>query len=64
MKKIKLNIKGMHCASCAKLIEMELEGKVEKMNIKENGEAIIEFDETKINQNKIKEAIKKLGYKV
>ena len=64
MKKIKLKIKGMHCASCVKVIEMELEDKVEKMSIKEDGESVIEFDENEITESQIKDAIKNLGYKV
>lgn len=64
MKKI-FNIKGMHCASCSKIIEMELEGKVISSNIDpKSGKAIIDFDEKKISEKQIAEIITKAGYKV
>lgn len=64
MKKI-FKIEGMHCESCKKIIEMELEDKVNKIsvNLKENN-AEIDFDEKKINDRQIAELIIKLGYKV
>ncbi len=62
MKKIKLNITGMHCASCKKAIEMELSGKVNKVDIKEDGESIIEFNENNISEKEIEGAIKRAGY--
>ena len=65
MKKIKLIIKGMHCGSCAKMIEMELEDKVKNISINvEKGYADIEFDEEKISEGEIKKIITKLGYEV
>jgi len=60
--KINLNIKGMHCKSCSKLIEAELEDKVNKIQVQESGSAIIDFDEKKISLQKIKDIIKELGY--
>lgn len=55
----------MHCESCAKVIQMELEGKVNKIQVDyKNGFAEVDFDEKKIGLQKIKEIIKKLGYKV
>ena len=57
-----LNIKGMHCKSCIKLIENELKDKVNKVQVQENGIATIDFDEKKISLQKIKEIIKELGY--
>lgn len=64
MKKIKLEIEGMHCASCGKLIEMELKDKVNKINIDSSkNTAEIDFDEKKINEKQIIEIITKLGYK-
>ncbi|MEK6913429.1 MAG: cation transporter [Nanoarchaeota archaeon] len=64
MKKI-FKIEGMHCESCKKIIEMELQGKVNKIsvNLKENN-AEVDFDERKINDRQIAQEIIKLGYKV
>jgi len=66
MKKINLKIKGMHCQSCAMLIADALEDLgVSKSNIdSKTGTAIIEFDEKKITEEKIKEAIEKENYRV
>jgi len=59
------NIKGMHCASCSKIIEMELDGKVNSSNIDpKSGKAIIDFDGKKISEKQIAEIIIKAGYKV
>ena len=58
-KKIKLNIQGMHCGSCAKMIEMELEEKVDSIS----GKAEIDFDDDKISESEIKDIILKMGYK-
>jgi copper chaperone CopZ len=64
MKKIKLKIEGMHCSSCEKIIKMELEGKIENMNIiLKNRIAEIEFNEDKISERQIIEIINKLGYR-
>ncbi len=64
MKKV-LKIEGMHCKSCAILINSELEDIGVKSNIDyKSGKAEIEFDEDKISENQIKDAIKKEGYKV
>ena len=66
MKKIYLNIKGMHCKSCEMLIKDELE----EMGVKEieinhkTGKAAVTFDETKLKLDSIKAAIKKQGYVV
>jgi len=65
MKKIKLTIDGMHCASCSKIIEMELKDKVKNISVNhETGKAIIDFDDKKINEKQIVESITGLGYKV
>ncbi len=66
MKIIKLNITGMHCASCKKVIEMELSEKTNKINwIRADNEksvAEIEFDENNISEKEIEEVVRKLGY--
>jgi Cu+-exporting ATPase len=58
---------GMHCASCAMNIERfagKLDG-VKSVNVNFAAEAAnVEFDETKIKEEKIIEAINKLGYKI
>ena len=65
MKKITLQIKGMHCESCAKTIEKAL--------LKEKGifsvdinfaleSAIIEYEPERIDEDKIKEIIARAGY--
>lgn len=65
MKKIQLKIKGMHCTSCEELIKDALEevGAKGEVNSKK-GTAIIEFDEKKLTEEKIKQIIKKEGYTV
>ncbi len=56
-------IKGMHCNSCAMLIEKSLKDRVNKISVifsKEGAE--VDFDENKISEKDIKEVIEKLGY--
>ena len=65
MKTIKVKISGMHCASCAKVITMDLEdlNGVEKVEIDEATKlAEISYDENKTNEEKILETIKNSGY--
>jgi copper chaperone CopZ len=64
MKKI-FEIEGMHCFSCSKLIEMELEEDVNSISVNhETGNADINFDENKISEEDIKNKIEKCGFKV
>jgi len=57
------SIKNMHCNSCAQLIEKELKDKVNKISVSYNKEeAIIDFDENKINEKEIMKTIHELGY--
>ena len=65
VKKITLIIKGMHCISCSKVVEGELEdnGVSSKIDFK-SGKAIIDFDEKTISEDKIKNLIKNLGYEI
>lgn len=67
LKKIKIQIDGIHCKSCKTLIETEvdaLEG-VKDVDVNpQSGECQIEFDEQKISQKKILETIEGLNYKV
>ncbi|MBS3078740.1 sulfite exporter TauE/SafE family protein [Candidatus Pacearchaeota archaeon] len=58
-------IKGMHCNSCAMLIEREFQNQVNEISAsysKENVE--IDFDSEKISEKEIKERLEKLGYEV
>lgn len=63
-KTINLKIEGMHCTSCA----MSIDGELEDMGVKESNtnyaksEAKVTFDESKISEESIVEAIKNLGY--
>ena len=67
MKKIDLNISGMHCASCALIIEKQvkkLDG-ISSVNVNASTEkASVIFDEDKISNNDIIKSIKKSGYGV
>ena len=65
MKKIKLNVEGMHCSSCEMLVNDALEeiGAKSKANSK-SGIVEVEFDESKIDEIEVINTIKKEGYKV
>jgi len=66
MKKLKkFSIKGMHCNSCAQLIEKELKEKVNRIKVSyANENAEIDFDDDKISESEIKKIIEKQGYKI
>jgi len=67
MKKEVIKIKGMHCVSCSQIIENGLKKNKGIKNINVSyilEKAEVEFDETKINKEKIYEEIEKSGYKV
>ena len=58
-------IEGMHCNSCAMLIEKELKEDVNHVSAsyaKEQAE--VDFDENKISEREIKERIEALGYEI
>lgn len=65
MKKIKLKIDGMHCSSCAMSIDFDVED-LEGVNSCKTSyakqESEVEFDENKINPDKILAQIKETGY--
>ena len=65
MKKIKLNISGMHCVSCSTLIEKSLKKldgvKISNVNFSTSN-ANIEYNESKISENDFIKKIKSLGY--
>ncbi len=65
-KRISLRIAGMHCPSCAKLIEKSLRGAsdIEAVYVSfPLKRAIIEYDPGAISPRKIAEAIRSLGYR-
>jgi Cu+-exporting ATPase len=65
--KITLNIGGMDCAACAMNISHGLKKQVGVIDADvnyANGKAYVEFDEAKIDEKKIKEVVKKSGFKI
>ena len=67
MTKLTLPVLGMHCASCAKLIEKKLKktSGVISAYVNYGGEqAIVEVDGKKVDEIVIKKTIEQLGYKV
>lgn len=64
MQKIKFQIKGMHCSSCATLIEGKLKGEkgIEKAKVNlESQKAVVIYDEQKIQEPTIVRLIKSAG---
>ena len=67
IKKISLQIKGMHCSSCSMNIDGELEdvsGVVKANTSYAKSQTEVEFDPDKITPERIKEIIKTTGYEV
>lgn len=66
MKEINLKIEGMHCTGCSNRLEKVLNNTdgIEKAKVNfEDKKATISFDETKINEEEIKETIEDSGFK-
>lgn len=66
LKKLKIQIEGIHCKSCKTLIETEVDvlPGVKDIDVDyKTGECQIEFDNQKISKKKIFETIEKLNYK-
>jgi Cu+-exporting ATPase len=67
MEKERITIGGMTCTACAKAVERNV-GKLEGIHLANVNFATekldIEFDETKVDIEKIKEAVKKAGYSI
>ena len=64
MKKIFLQISGMHCESCEKIINMELKevpGFLSAVIDSKSGEGTVDLEDN-VDENLILEAIKKAGY--
>ncbi len=67
MQKVTISISGMHCATCAQTIEKALsktEGVVKASVNFASEKANVEFDKDKINDDSLKNVVKKAGYKV
>ncbi|SEB97145.1 Copper chaperone CopZ [Maribacter dokdonensis] len=67
IKTTEYKISGMTCVSCEVHVNNEvnkLKGIINSKTSYENGNAIIEFDETKTNEAEIEKAINSTGYKV
>ena len=65
MKKIMLDVKGMHCTSCEMLIQDSLEELGIQTEVShEKGTVSATFDENSITEDQIKEAIVKEGFGV
>jgi Cu+-exporting ATPase len=63
--KIQIPIKGMHCASCAKIIEKRLSktNGVKQANVNYATEkATVSYDSSKVDMNKLHKAIEDAGY--
>ena len=66
IKKVSLNIEGMHCNSCASGIQMVLQstdGVINASASYDTKKGEVEFDEEKTNLENIIKAIEQLGYK-
>ena len=66
MKKLRFDIKGMHCASCSSLIELSFKNLKGVNNVSVNlltNSADLEIDETVISTDDIITIIENLGYK-
>lgn len=67
MKKVNMDVSGMHCGACATGIQMIVSGidGVSSAFVDYNTKkAVFEFDEGKVSLGKIQEEVAKLGYSV
>jgi len=64
MVKSKFEIEGMTCHHCVKAVTIELDKLGVNSHQVDIGEAVVEYDENKINEKDIAEAIEEAGYKV
>lgn len=63
MKKKTYTIEGMHCTSCAMVIESDLEDIGVKATCSYAKQSLaVEFDETKNSEKQIHDVVKKSGY--
>jgi copper chaperone len=65
MKEITINIEGMSCQHCAMRVKRALEGLAGVSDLSvEIGSARVTFDESRIQQADIENAVIKAGYKI
>ena len=67
LKTVEFGISGMTCQGCAEHVMYEvnkLPGIIKTIASYEQGNAIVEFDETNISEAEINDAINRTGYKV
>jgi len=65
MTKKTFNVQGMHCTSCALMIESDLEDAGIKARCNYAKQTLeVEFDEEKIDEEKIKEIVVAAGYTI
>lgn len=67
IQKVEFTINGMTCASCGEIVNHEvnkLKGIINSIASYENGNAIVEFDNSKTNISEIEKAINSTGYTV
>jgi P-type Cu+ transporter len=63
MKKKKFKVQGMHCTSCAVMIESDLEDAGVKATCSYAKQTLdVEFDENKMSEKKIEDVVKNAGY--
>lgn len=61
----RFDVSGMHCGSCSMLVDMtlkDLPGVIDSKTSHADGSAEVTFDDTRVNENGIVEAIKGVGY--
>jgi copper chaperone CopZ len=62
----KIRVEGMHCKMCSESLTKALKATpgVEKVNVSaETGEAIVQFDDQKVTEAKLRDVINKTGFK-
>ncbi len=67
MKKVELKVLGMNCPHCEKRVVTflsEIEGVLNSAASFKKKKVEVEFDETKTDENTIKETIKEAGFQV
>lgn len=65
MVKKSFKVNGMHCTSCASLIEADLEDAGAKASCSYARQTlVVEYDESKLSEEKISEMVKNSGYEI
>ena len=65
MKKKTFNVEGMHCTSCAMVIESDLEDAGVKATCSYAKQTLeVEYDENMVNDEKIIQVVKNSGYTI